>query len=132
MLSRDHDWRDIVQALCEHGEDYDDFKNIALVKYKKLVGGGLLKIVNRTVPMALQKLGYEQEQIDDIVAYVDDQDAETISEQRGGFGQPGVESPFRQRSPEENLGLFRQMRDGAFADGTKVRICKRTGAELDG
>jgi hypothetical protein len=33
LLSQDHDWRDIVQALCEHGPEYDDFKNIALVKY---------------------------------------------------------------------------------------------------
>ena len=33
LLSRDHDWRDIVQALCLHGPEYDDFKNIALVKY---------------------------------------------------------------------------------------------------
>ena len=54
------------------------------------------------------------------LAYVDDQDAETISQQRGGFGEPGLESPFRDRSVEENLGLFRQMRDGAFADGEKV------------
>jgi ribonucleoside-diphosphate reductase alpha chain len=46
--------------------------DIALVKYKKLVGGGLLKIVNRTVPEALQKLGYTQDQIGDIVAYVDE------------------------------------------------------------
>ncbi|GMQ77482.1 MAG: hypothetical protein BMS9Abin01_2837 [Gammaproteobacteria bacterium] len=33
LLSRDHDWRDIVEALCKHGPEYDDFKNIALVKY---------------------------------------------------------------------------------------------------
>jgi glutaminyl-tRNA synthetase len=58
------------------------------------------------------------------LAYVDDQDAETISAQRGGFGEPGVESPFRDRSPEENLGLFEQMRDGAFADGEKVLRAK--------
>lgn len=58
------------------------------------------------------------------LAYVDDQDAATISTQRGGFGQPGVESPFRDRSPEENLGLLRQMRDGAFADGEKVLRAK--------
>ena len=58
------------------------------------------------------------------LAYVDDQDAETISAQRGGFGQPGIESPFRNRSSEENLGLFRQMRDGAFADGEKVLRAK--------
>ena len=58
------------------------------------------------------------------LAYVDDQDAETISEQRGGFGQPGVESPHRDRSVEENLGLFRQMRDGVFADSEKVLRAK--------
>lgn len=58
------------------------------------------------------------------LAYVDDQDAETISAQRGGFGEPGTESPFRDRTPEENLGLLRQMRDGAFADGEKVLRAK--------
>ena len=45
--------------------------DIALVKYKKLVGGGLMKIVNTTVPMALKKLGYNDEQIAEIVAYID-------------------------------------------------------------
>jgi ribonucleoside-diphosphate reductase alpha chain len=45
--------------------------DIALVKYKKLVGGGLMKIVNQTVPMALRKLGYTQPQIDAIVEYID-------------------------------------------------------------
>ncbi len=58
------------------------------------------------------------------LAYVDDQDADTISAQRGGFGQPGVESPHRDRSVEENLDLFRQMRDGAFADGARVLRAK--------
>jgi ribonucleoside-diphosphate reductase alpha chain len=46
--------------------------DIALVKYKKLVGGGLMKIVNNTVPMALAKLGYNQTQIKDIVGYIDE------------------------------------------------------------
>jgi ribonucleoside-diphosphate reductase alpha chain len=46
--------------------------DIALVKYKKLVGGGLMKIVNQTVPMALQKLGYSAAQIKEIVEYIDD------------------------------------------------------------
>jgi ribonucleoside-diphosphate reductase alpha chain len=46
--------------------------DIALVKYKKLVGGGVLKIVNQTVPMALRKLGYREEEIDAIVAHVDE------------------------------------------------------------
>ena len=58
------------------------------------------------------------------LAYVDDQDAETISAQRGGFGEPGTESPFRGRSAEENLGLFQRMRDGAFDDGEKVLRAK--------
>ncbi len=46
--------------------------DIALVKYKKLVGGGLMKIVNGTVPMALQKLGYSAQQVKEIVAYIDE------------------------------------------------------------
>jgi ribonucleoside-diphosphate reductase alpha chain len=45
--------------------------DIALVKYKKLVGGGLMKIVNQTVPMALAKLGYTEPQIKAIVDYID-------------------------------------------------------------
>jgi ribonucleoside-diphosphate reductase alpha chain len=48
--------------------------DIALVKYKKLVGGGLMKIVNNTVPMALEKLGYSAAQIKDIVGYIDEQE----------------------------------------------------------
>ncbi|HYE89024.1 MAG TPA: vitamin B12-dependent ribonucleotide reductase [Vicinamibacterales bacterium] len=48
--------------------------DIALVKYKKLVGGGMMKIVNTTVPMALKKLGYTASQIDDIVKYIDEQE----------------------------------------------------------
>jgi ribonucleoside-diphosphate reductase alpha chain len=45
--------------------------DIALVKYKKLVGGGLLKIVNRTVPEALDRLGYPKEQIKALIDYID-------------------------------------------------------------
>ena len=46
--------------------------DIALVKYKKLVGGGLMKIVNQTVPMALQKLGYSAQQIKEVIEYIDE------------------------------------------------------------
>src|SRR5688500_9322291 len=46
--------------------------DIALVKYKKLVGGGLMKIVNQTVPMALEKLGYTKPEIEAIVHYIDE------------------------------------------------------------
>ena len=45
--------------------------DIALVKYKKLVGGGLMKIVNQTVPMALAKLGYNEQEIKAIIDYID-------------------------------------------------------------
>ncbi|MGA9523984.1 MAG: vitamin B12-dependent ribonucleotide reductase [Myxococcaceae bacterium] len=45
--------------------------DIALIKYKKLVGGGMLKIVNQTVPLALTKLGYSQTERDAIIAYLD-------------------------------------------------------------
>jgi ribonucleoside-diphosphate reductase alpha chain len=46
--------------------------DIALVKYKKLVGGGLMKIVNGTVPMALAKLGYTQPEIEAIIHFIDE------------------------------------------------------------
>jgi glutaminyl-tRNA synthetase len=58
------------------------------------------------------------------LAYVDEQDAATISAGRGGFGQPGVESPFRDRPPAESLDLFRRMRAGEFADGSMVLRAK--------
>jgi ribonucleoside-diphosphate reductase alpha chain len=45
--------------------------DLALVKYKKLVGGGMIKIVNNTVPAALFKLGYSSDQVDAIVSYID-------------------------------------------------------------
>jgi ribonucleoside-diphosphate reductase alpha chain len=48
--------------------------DIALVKYKKLVGGGMLKIVNNTVPTALKRLGYDQKQAAEIVLFIDEND----------------------------------------------------------
>ncbi|MGC8460216.1 MAG: vitamin B12-dependent ribonucleotide reductase [Candidatus Dormibacteria bacterium] len=48
--------------------------DIALVKYKKLVGGGMLKIVNRTVPQALATLGYTREEIQAIIEFIDEHD----------------------------------------------------------
>ncbi len=48
--------------------------DIALVKYKKLVGGGMLKIVNNTVPRALKRLGYDSKEVQEIVEYLDEQD----------------------------------------------------------
>jgi ribonucleoside-diphosphate reductase alpha chain len=81
--------------------------DIALVKYKQLVGGGLLKIVNRTVPAALRNLGYAQEQVEAIVQYVDEND--TIE------GAPGLR--------EEHLSTF----DCAFAPKRGSRSIHYTG-----
>ncbi len=57
-------------------------------------------------------------------AYVDEQDTETIRMQRGGYGNPGIESPYRDRSADENLDLFRRMRAGEFDDGAMVLRAK--------
>jgi glutaminyl-tRNA synthetase len=57
-------------------------------------------------------------------AYVDDQSAAIIAQQRGTPTQPGIESPFHNRSIEENLDLFRRMKAGEFRDGEKVLRAK--------
>ena len=75
--------------------------DIALVKYKKLVGGGLMKIVNQTVPMALARLGYGPEQVKAIVEHVDRD--ETIE------GAPHLQ--------DKDLSVF----DCAFKPATGVR-----------
>lgn len=53
-------------------------------------------------------------------AYVDDLNMEQIREYRGTLNEPGRESPFRDRSVEENLDLFERMKEGEFAEGEKV------------
>ncbi|MCY2958361.1 MAG: glutamine--tRNA ligase/YqeY domain fusion protein [Planctomycetota bacterium] len=58
------------------------------------------------------------------LAYVDDQTAEAISASRGTLTTPGKNSPFRDRTPEENLRLLFEMRDGKFGDGQKVLRAK--------
>ena len=54
------------------------------------------------------------------LAYVDEQSAEQIRANRGDFNTPGTDSPFRGRTPEENLARFRAMRDGQLEDGAAV------------
>ncbi|HBS28688.1 MAG TPA: glutamine--tRNA ligase [Phycisphaerales bacterium] len=58
------------------------------------------------------------------MAYVCDLPAEEMSRQRGAPTRPGVESPFRGRPVEENLGLFRRMREGEFPDGARTLRAK--------
>ena len=66
------------------------------------------------------------------VAYVDDQDAETIAATRGSIGEPGTNSPYRDRSVEENLDLLDRMRAGEFPDGAKVLRAKIDMANANG
>ncbi len=75
--------------------------DIAIVKYKRLVGGGLLKIVNQTVPEALSKLGYTAKQVEEILAHIDAKD--TIE------GAPHLK--------DEHLAVF----DCAFRSSTGTR-----------
>ena len=57
-------------------------------------------------------------------AYVDEQPADEMRHNRGDFGHPGTDSPYRTRSAAENLARFRQMRDGQLADGAAVLRAK--------
>jgi len=81
--------------------------DIALVKYKKLVGGGVLKIVNNTVPRALRRLGYDSREVQEIVEYIDEQ--ETIE------GAPALRP--------EHLAVF----DCAFRPARGVRTIHHLG-----
>ena len=58
------------------------------------------------------------------LAYVDDQSADEMRENRGTLTEPGKNSPFRERSAEENIDLFRRMRAGEFPDGARVLRAK--------
>ncbi|MBL7734247.1 MAG: glutamine--tRNA ligase/YqeY domain fusion protein [Chitinophagaceae bacterium] len=58
------------------------------------------------------------------LAYVDDSSSEAIAAMKGAPTQPGTDSPFRNRSVEENLGLFERMKNGEFADGSRTLRAK--------
>jgi len=58
------------------------------------------------------------------LAYVDEQTPEQMRAHRGDFGKPGIDSPYRTRTPQENLARFRQMREGHLADGAAVLRAK--------
>ena len=58
------------------------------------------------------------------LAYVDDLSADEVREYRGTLTEPGRNSPYRDRSVEENLDLFQRMRAGEFADGSKTLRAK--------
>ncbi|MEA5074373.1 MAG: glutamine--tRNA ligase/YqeY domain fusion protein [Eubacterium aggregans] len=68
--------------------------------------------------------GYAEELIEKGLAYVDDQSADIIRETRGTLTEPGVESPYRNRSVEENHALFQAMKKGEVSEGQKVLRAK--------
>ncbi|TDR18294.1 glutamine--tRNA ligase/YqeY domain fusion protein [Marinicella litoralis] len=71
-----------------------------------------------------QLYAYAEQLIEKGLAYVDDQTPEEIRENRGDFNRPGIESPYRNRTVEENLAQFRAMKAGEFSDGSKVLRAK--------
>ncbi len=71
-----------------------------------------------------QMYAYAVELIQKGLAYIDDQSADEIKATRGSLTEPGTESPYRNRSVDENLELFEQMKNGDFPDGTRVLRAK--------
>ncbi len=71
-----------------------------------------------------QFYGWAIELIDSGKAYVDHQSAEEIRQTRGTLKEPGMESPYRNRFPEENLELFEKMKNGEFEEGECVLRAK--------
>jgi ribonucleoside-diphosphate reductase alpha chain len=77
--------------------------DIALVKYKKLVGGGLMKIVNQTVPMALARLGYSEQQIRVIVEYIDQHETIEGAPELKDEHLPVFDCAFKARKGERSI-----------------------------
>ncbi|MFT5525662.1 MAG: glutaminyl-tRNA synthetase [Pirellulaceae bacterium] len=71
-----------------------------------------------------QLYDWAEQLIQDGKAYVCDLTSEAMREHRGSLKEPGKNSPFRDRPPEENVDLFRRMRDGEFPDGSKTLRAK--------
>jgi ribonucleoside-diphosphate reductase alpha chain len=98
--------------------------DIALVKYKLLAGGGMLKIVNQTVKPALEKLGYNSEEIERIIAHIDafdtiedvpDSDGSTISSGLKPEHLPIFDCAFKPAKGERSLGYMAHLRMMAAA-----------------
>src|SRR5207248_725699 len=98
--------------------------DIALVKYKLLAGGGMLKIVNQTVTPALEKLGYNSEEIERIIAHIDafdtiedvaDSDGSTISSGLKPEHLPVFDCAFKAYRGERSLGYMAHLRMMAAA-----------------
>src|ERR1700731_3250704 len=77
--------------------------DIALIKYKKLVGGGMLKIVNNTVPRALKRLGYDSKEGQEIVEYLDENETIEGAPQLADAHRPVFDCAFKPRSGSRTI-----------------------------
>ena len=77
--------------------------DIALVKYKQLAGGGIFKIVNRTVPLALDRLGYDEQEIADIVAHIDEHESIEGAEALKAEHLPVFDCAFRPATGQRSI-----------------------------
>ena len=77
--------------------------DIALIKYKKLVGGGMLKIVNGTVPRALKRLGYDSKEVQEIVEYLDENETIEGAPQLADAHLPVFDCAFKPRSGSRTI-----------------------------
>jgi ribonucleoside-diphosphate reductase alpha chain len=77
--------------------------DIALIKYKKLVGGGMLKIVNGTVPRALKRLGYDSREIQEIVEYLDEHETIEGAPHLADAHQAVFDCAFKPRSGSRTI-----------------------------
>jgi ribonucleoside-diphosphate reductase alpha chain len=84
--------------------------DIALVKYKKLVGGGMLKIVNNTVPLALQKLGYSAEAITGILQFIDEMETIEGAPDLKADHLPVFDCAFRPRNGSRSIHYMGHIR----------------------
>ena len=96
--------------------------DIALVKYKKLVGGGMMKIVNQTVPMALAKLGYEEDQIQEISAFVDEHETIEGAPHLKEKDLPVFDCAFKPASGERSIHYMGHIR---MIGATKNMQCRQ-------
>src|SRR5438067_918873 len=84
--------------------------DIALVKYKKLVGGGVLKIVNTTVPRALRRLGYDSREVQEIVEYIDEHETIEGAQALRPEHLPVLECAFRPRNGQRTIHYMGHVR----------------------
>ncbi len=77
--------------------------DIALVKYKQLAGGGMLKIVNNTVPLALKTLGYDQPEIESILGYIDTRGHDRRRRRSAGRAPAGLRLRFQPRNGTRSI-----------------------------